>query len=52
MDTLYTAQFIMYAVFMFAIIAYTTLAASKTEDVTGKIWDKAALEGKFGAIKV
>ncbi len=28
------------------------LAASKTEDVTGKIWDKAALEGKFGAIKV
>jgi hypothetical protein len=26
------------------------LAASKTEDVTGKIWDKAALEEKFGKI--
>jgi 3-oxoacyl-[acyl-carrier protein] reductase len=28
------------------------LAASKPEDVTGKIFDKAALEGKFGVIKV
>jgi NAD(P)-dependent dehydrogenase (short-subunit alcohol dehydrogenase family) len=28
------------------------LAASKPEDVTGKIWDKAALEEKFGAIKI
>jgi NAD(P)-dependent dehydrogenase (short-subunit alcohol dehydrogenase family) len=28
------------------------LAASKPEDVTGKIWDKAALEGKFGVIKI
>ncbi len=28
------------------------LAASKTEDVTGKIWDKAALEEKFGVIKI
>jgi NAD(P)-dependent dehydrogenase (short-subunit alcohol dehydrogenase family) len=28
------------------------LAASKPEDVTGKIWDKAALEEKFGVIKV
>ena len=26
------------------------LAASKPEDVTGKIWDKAALEEKFGKI--
>ncbi len=28
------------------------LAGSKPQDVTGKIWDKAALEGKFGVIKV
>jgi NAD(P)-dependent dehydrogenase (short-subunit alcohol dehydrogenase family) len=28
------------------------LAASKPEDITGKIWDKAALEEKFGVIKV
>jgi NAD(P)-dependent dehydrogenase (short-subunit alcohol dehydrogenase family) len=28
------------------------LAASKPEDVTGKIWDKAALEQKFGVIKI
>ncbi|MDD5337942.1 MAG: SDR family NAD(P)-dependent oxidoreductase [Dehalococcoidales bacterium] len=28
------------------------LAASKPEDVNGKIWDKAALEEKFGVIKV
>jgi 3-oxoacyl-[acyl-carrier protein] reductase len=28
------------------------LAASKPEDITGKIWDKAALEEKFGAIKI
>ena len=26
------------------------LAGSKTEEVTGKIWDKAALEEKFGKI--
>jgi NAD(P)-dependent dehydrogenase (short-subunit alcohol dehydrogenase family) len=28
------------------------LAASRPEDITGKIWDKAALEEKFGVIKV
>jgi 3-oxoacyl-[acyl-carrier protein] reductase len=28
------------------------LAASKPQDVTAKIWDKAALEEKFGVIKV
>jgi NAD(P)-dependent dehydrogenase (short-subunit alcohol dehydrogenase family) len=28
------------------------LAASKPEDISGKIWDKAALEEKFGVIKV
>jgi 3-oxoacyl-[acyl-carrier protein] reductase len=28
------------------------LAAAKPEEVTGKIWDKAALEEKFGVIKV
>ncbi|MGD0779481.1 MAG: SDR family oxidoreductase [Dehalococcoidales bacterium] len=28
------------------------LAGSKPQDVTGKIWDKAALEEKFGVIKV
>jgi hypothetical protein len=27
------------------------LAAGKPEDVTGKIWDKAALEEKFGKIE-
>jgi 3-oxoacyl-[acyl-carrier protein] reductase len=28
------------------------LAGSKPEEITGKIWDKAALEEKFGVIKV
>jgi hypothetical protein len=28
------------------------LAALPTQEATGKIWDKAALEGRFGVIKV